>query len=152
MYRLCKIILALFCCCSFLSAQADDLDPESAAFLTNKAYAKNIEVKAYLVTKDQLAKLFSEKNGEVIQKTNKELFDEEVFLLVRVKNKGNHRSFGHLNCTIPNRGVPITFDIGRMNCFMKSSHDSVLYLGTGLVPNDDKTPVIRCEWKSLYTM
>jgi hypothetical protein len=148
-----KNILCLFSACFFCSsAKADDLDFLSRVYLSNKKYAKNIEVQAYLITKDQVARLFSEKDGKVIQKTNKELYEEEVFLLVRVKNNGEYMSFGLLNCTIPNRGVPITFDIERMPGSMQSFHDSILYIGDGLISNNKETPVITYEWKSLYTM
>ena len=153
MSRFLKNILCLFCgCCLCSSAKADDLDPLSRMYLLNKKYAKHIEVKAYLVTKDQVAKLFNEENGEVVQKTNKELFSQEVFLIVRVKNKGEYMSFGLLNCRIPNRGVPITIDIEMMPGGMKNFHDSVIFIGRGLITDDDALPLIKYEWKSLYTM
>ena len=92
MPRFLKSILCLFCsCCLCSSAKADNLDPLSRMYLSDKKYAKNIEVKGYLVTKDQVAKLFSEENGEVLQKTNKELHDKEFFLLIRCKNFGCKR-------------------------------------------------------------
>jgi hypothetical protein len=152
MSRFWKSFLFLFCSCCFCSAKADDLDLISRAYLSDKKYSKNIEVKAYLVTKDQVAKLFGEENVEITQKTNKELHRQEVFLLVRVKNKGDYMSSGLLNCTIPNRGVPITIDIEMMPGYMTSFHDSVLYIGDGLVPNDSQVPQISYKWKSLYTM
>jgi hypothetical protein len=153
MPRFLKDILCVFCsCCLCSSAKADDLDPISRLYLTNKKYAKNIEVKAYLVTKDQIAKLFREENGEVIQRKNKELFNQEVFLLVRVKNKGEHMSFGLLNCKIPNRGVPITIDIEMMPASMKGFHDSIIFIGRGFISNDNASPHIEYKWKSLYTM
>ena len=153
MPRFWKNILCLFCSCCFCSsAKADDLDPDSAAYLSDKKYAKNIVVKAYLVTKDQVAKLFSEENGEITQKSNKELFGREVFLLVRCKNVGDYLSFGILNCKIPNRGDAISIEIMMMPGYMKFFHDSVLYIGGGSVHNDNKTPVVSYEWKSLYTM
>ena len=152
MSRFWKSFLCLFCSCCFCSAKADDLDLISRAYLSNKKYAKNVEVKSYLVTRDQVARLFSEENREITQKINKELYGKEVFLLVRVKNHGESMSFGLLNCTIPNRGVPITFDIEMMPGLMNSFHDSVLYIGNGFIPNDNNASVINWEWKSLYTM
>jgi hypothetical protein len=134
------------------SAKADDLDPVSRDYLLDLKYSKEIEVRAYLITKDQVAKLFSEENEEIVQKTNKELYGNEVYLLVRVKNSGKYMSFGVLNCTIPNRGAPITIDIEMMPGSMKSFNNSALYIGNGLVPNDKNKPLINYEWKSLYTM
>ncbi len=155
MTRLWKGVLFLFCICFFCNAaRADGLDLFSHLYLSNKKYAKNIEVHTYLITKDQVAKLFSEENAEVTQKTNKELYGQEVYLLTRVKNNGEYMSFGLLNCRIPNRGVPITIEIMKMpgDGNMKSFHDSALYLGGGCTHNDNGTPSISYEWKSLYTM
>ncbi len=153
MSRFWKNVLCLFCSCFFCSSsRADDLDPASSAYLSDMKYAKNIEVKAYLVTKDQVAKLFSEENGEVTQKTNKELHGREIFLLVRCKNFGDYRSFGTINCKISNRGGPISIEIMMMPGYMKSYYDSVLPIYSGIIPNDNKIPIISCEWKSLYTI
>ncbi len=155
MTRLWKGILFLFYICFFCNAaRADDVDLLSRFYFSNKKYAKNIEVHAYLITKDQVAKLFSEENTEVIQKTNKELYRKEIYLLTRVKNNGESPSCGLLNCKIPNRGVPITIDIEMMpgGGNMKFFHDSVLYIGKGFIPNDNGTPSISYEWKSLYVL
>ena len=153
MSRFSKFILSLFCgCCLCSSAKADDfLDPASRAYLSNKKYAKNIEVKGYLVTKDQLAKLFSEENGEVVQKTNKELHNaREVFLLIRCKNFGDYMAFGTLKCK--ESGLDFTsIDVKMMPGYMKSFYDSVLHINDGIIPNDGNTAVITFEWKNLYT-
>jgi hypothetical protein len=153
MSRFWKSILCFFYTCCFYSfANAEDLDPASHAYLLDMKYAKHIEVKVYLVTKDQVIRVFSEENVEVTQKTNKELFDKEIFLLVRCKNKGDYRSFGTLNCSISNQGAPTTIEIAMMPGYMKSFHDSVLYIGRGTIPNDNKTTVVSCKWKNLYTI
>jgi len=152
MSRFSKFILSLFCgCCLCSFAKAEGLDPVSRAFLSDKKYAKNIEVKGYLVTKDQVAKLFNEKNGEVVQKTNKELYKaSEVFLLIRCKNFGDYRAFGTLNCKYS--GLDFTsIEIKMMPGYMKFFYDSVLHIDDGIIPNDDNTPVITFEWKNLYT-
>jgi hypothetical protein len=153
MSRFWKNILYLFCSCCFCSsAKADDLDAASRAYLSDKKYAKNIEVKAYLVTKDQVAKLFGKENGEITQKPNGELYGREIFLLVRCKNVGDYRAFGTINCKLSNRSDPISVEIAMMPGYMKSFYDSVLPMYSGSVPNDNKVPTISCEWKSLYTM
>jgi len=153
MSRFWKIILCW--CCSFCfcsSAKAEDLDLLSRAYLADKKYAKNIEVKAYLVTKDQVAKLFSEENGEITQKSNKELYGQEIFLLVRCKNFGDYQSFGTLNCNFSEGGIPISIEIMMMLGYMKFFGDSVVPMYRGIVPNDNKVPAISCEWKRLYTI
>ena len=130
MSRFSKFILSLFCgCCLCSYAKADDLDLLSRMYLSNKKYAKNIEVKGYLVTKDQLAKLFSEENGEVIQKTNKELYGHEVFLLIRCKNFGDYKAFGTLKCKRSNLDFA-SIEVMMMPGYMKSYYDSS-YLDIG---------------------
>jgi hypothetical protein len=145
-----KNILCLFSACFFCSsAKADDLDPLSSAYLSDKKYAKNIEVKTYLVTKDQVARLFSEASGEITQKSNKELFGREVFLLVRCKNIGDYRAFGTINCKRSIQGTPISIETALMPGYMKFFYDTVLPLGSGSVPNNNEIPIISYEWKYL---
>jgi hypothetical protein len=152
MSRFSKFILSLFCgCCLCSSAEADDLDPVSHAYLLDKKYAKHIEIKAYIATKDQIVKVFSEENAEVNQKINKELYGQEVYLLVRCKNKGDYRSFGTLNCKLSNSGGFISIEIMMMPGYMKSFRNTILPLSGGGIPNDNKIPVITFEWKNLYT-
>jgi hypothetical protein len=139
-------------CCLWGYVNGDDLDLFSRMYLSDKKYAKNIEVQTYLVTKDQVAEVFGSTSVEIVQKANYELYGKEVFLLVRCKNKGEYMSFGILNCTISNRGVPISVDIAFLPGNMHDFHDCVIYVSRGLFPNDDKLPNIKSEWKSLYTM
>ena len=153
MSRFLKNILCLFCGCYLCSsAKADDLDLLSRMYLSNKKYAKHIEIKAYIVTKDQIVKVFSEDNGEVNQKMNKELYGQEVYLLVRCKNKGDYRSFGTLNCKLSASGGFISIEIMMMPGYMKSFRDTILPLSGEGIPNDNKIPVITFEWKNLYTI
>jgi hypothetical protein len=155
MTRVWKGVLFLLCICFFCNAaRADGLDLFSHLYLSNKKYAKNIEVHTYLITKDQVAKLFSEENAEVIQKTNKELYNyskKGIFLLIRCRNKGENAAFGILNCKIPNRGVPISIDIDTLHAD-NSFHDCVIHIDGGIDPNDNTLPIIIYKWKSLYTM
>lgn len=144
--------LLLCSCCLCSSAKADGLDPLSRMYLSDKKYAKNIEVKGYLVTKDQVSRLFSEENGEIIQKTNKELHGREVFLLIRCKNFGDYRAFGTLNCQLPNCESPMSIEVMMMPGYMKFFYDTVLPVEGGLIRNDNKSPNITCEWKHLYTI
>jgi hypothetical protein len=141
----------LFCCCLCSSVKAVDLDPALHAYLSDRKYTKNIEVTGYLVTKDQLAKLFSEKNGKIVQKTNKELFGREVFLLVRCKNFGDYRAFDTLKCTRSSHDFAST-EVMMMPGYMKSSYDTVLPGYSGVIPNDGNIPVLTFEWKDLYTI
>lgn len=156
-----KIILCLFFSFCTLQMQADDsMDNEVSSMandinamakgnLSYKKYAKYIEVEAYYVTKEQVVQVFSADNFKVSQKKNKELFGKELFLLIRCKNIGDYRAFGVLNCKTSNSQDPIPIHITLMPGYMKSFHDSVLYIGSGTVSNDSAIPVFNCDWKSL---
>jgi len=145
-------ILLLTGLLGFISKGEARLDPESHAMLSNPKYAKHIEVQCYLVTREQVAELFSQKNGSVTQLSNDKLYPHDVYLLVRCKNKGIYRSFGTLHCFIPNRGSPIPVDIDFMNGHMTTFHDCVIYIISGVIDRDSKLPQIKYEWDCLYTM
>ena len=151
MPRFLKNILCLFCgCCLCSSVKAGGLDPVSHAFLSDMKYAKHIEIEAYIVTKDQVIKVFSEENAEVKQKTNKELYGQQIYLLVRCKNKGDYRSFGTLNCRLSNRGS-VSIEIEMMPGYMKSFRNTILPLSGEDIPNDNKIPFFAFKWDNLYT-
>ena len=67
--------------------EAVKLDPNSHAMLSNPKYAKHIEVQCYLVTREQLAELFANDKTEIIQKSNNDLYQKDLFLLVRCRNR-----------------------------------------------------------------
>lgn len=153
MLNLWKNILCLFFNLFICQVLANDLEPISRVFFSNIKYEKYIEVKTYLVTKEQIAKLFSKDDIEITQKINKELFGREIFLLVRCKNFGEYKAFGIVNCRIGTPGTGgMSIEIKMLPSFMKIFYDSVLHMPSGIVPNDDKTPTISYEWKSLCTM
>lgn len=128
------------------------LDPESHAALSDPGYVKNIEVLCYLVTREQLAKLFANWNTQVTQKTNKELYHKNLYLLVRCRNLGEYLAFGTLNCYPLNCKMPIPIEITRMPAINPEQHDYVIYLGGGVVFSNDDLPQIKYDWDCLYTM
>ncbi len=132
--------------------EAIRLDPESHAMLSDPAYAKHIQVQCYLVNREQLAELFSQKNGNVTQLPNDKLYLNDVYLLVRCRNKGDYAVFGDLYCFIPNRGSPILIGIAELTAHMKSFQDCVIYVESGLISRDKKLPQINYTWDCLYTM
>lgn len=153
MRRFWKGILCLLCSCCFCSSiKADNLDWMSHTYLSDKKYAKNIEVKAYLVTREQVVQVFSNDTVEITQKPNKELYGREIFLLIRCKNFGDYQAFGALNCKIPSRGNPVSIEIMVMPGYMKFYKDCVIPMSSGIIPNDDNTPMVSCEWNRLYTI
>lgn len=145
-----KILLCFFCSCCLISSAGADLDFFSRLNLSNMKYAENIEVRTYLVTREQLAEFFKSEYGTVTQKTNAELYQKELFLLVRCRNKGNYKSFGIINFSLPNSDVEL--DILFMPGLMQSFQDSILYIGSGIIFSNNETPIITYKWKDLYTI
>ena len=145
-------ILLLTGLLGFISKGEARLDPASHLMLSNPKYTKQIEVQCYLVTREQVAELFSKKNGNVTQLSNDKLYPHDVYLLVRCKNKGILMAFGTLHCFVPNRGSPIPVDIDMMNARMTTFHDCVIYIIRGLIHRDKELPKIKYEWDCLYTM
>lgn len=149
-----KALICLFCfCCFQISAQVD-LDFFSRLYLSNKKYAKNIEVQTYLVTKEQVAQIFGRKKDELVQKLNKDLYNryDEIYLLVRSKNKGDFLAFGTLKCNVQYLNHSITIDVIDLPGHMQSFHDCVIYVSGGFIPDNDQVLSISYEWEDLYTM
>ena len=131
---------------------AAKLDPESHAALSDSGYAKHVEVLCYLVTRDQLAELFANEDTKVVQKSNKELYHKNLFLLVRCRNLGKYLAFGTLNCYPLKCKMPIPIEITRMPAINPEYHDYVLYIGSSIVFSNDELPQIKYDWDCLYTM
>jgi len=128
------------------------LDPVSHAMFSNPGYAKRIEVQCYLVTREQLAKVFINENEIVVQKTNKDLYHQDLFLLIRCRNRGEYVAFGTLNCFPPNYGSPISIEITRMWAKQSDFYDYAIYLGSAVIFSNNELPKIEFEWDCLYTM
>ncbi|MGE0197909.1 MAG: hypothetical protein AB7N99_01340 [Simkaniaceae bacterium] len=128
------------------------LDPVSHAMFSNPGYAKHIEVQCYFVTREQLAKVFVNENEIVVQKTNKDLYHQGLFLLVRCRNRGEYVAAGTLNCCPPSFGSFIPIEVVRMQPMNATYHDCVIYIGSAIGFSNDELPKIKYEWDCLYTM
>ena len=139
--------------CFFSSKEvAAKLDPESHVVLSDPGYAKHIEVKCYLVTREQVAEVFGNEKTQVTQKSNKELYQKNLFLLVRCRNKGEYAAFGTLECLLPNCGSPISIELARMWPSQKSFDDYVIYLGPAINLRNSELPQITYKWECMYKM
>jgi len=153
MTRFWKSVVGLFCLCWSSSLKSDGLDLFSRLYLSNKGYAKSIEVKAYLVTRDQVINVLKDDNFEIIQKRNSELHDQEVFLLIRCKNFGDYRAFGVLNCHFNSQRRPFSLEIDMMPGYMKNFYNSdIIQIDGRIILNNDDIPVMTYKWKELYTI
>ena len=118
---------------------------------SNKGYAKQIEVKTYILTQEQVAELFKEPNKEPIQLTVEELNknDKNCFV-VRVKNLGERHAWGVLSCTARTINKPFKIPIISIkNQFC----DSVLSIIGVVIAETENSPYpdISYKWSELYT-
>lgn len=132
--------------------EAMRLDPESHALFSDPGYSKHVEVQCYLVTREQLAKVFANENEPVVQRTNKDLYHQDLFLMVRCRNRGEYVAAGTLNCYPPNCSSPFPIEVVRMPSMKSAYHDCVIYIGSAIGFSNDELPKIKYEWDCLYTM
>ncbi|MBF5059269.1 hypothetical protein [Candidatus Neptunochlamydia vexilliferae] len=146
-----SLIALLICILCTSRTEAGRLDPTAHKLLSNPGYAKYIDVECYIVTREQVAKVFSQKNGVITQLPNNQLRSKPVYLLVRCKNKGSYMAFGDLHCYVPNRGSPIPIDMSDLRGGDASSYFvSVVQICSGLIEDNDKIPAIKYQWDCLY--
>jgi hypothetical protein len=74
---------------------------------SDKAYAKEIEVKAYIITQEQACAALCDPSQEVIQLSKKELGGSKTYLYLKVKNTGNKHTCGTLACRVPSYSISI---------------------------------------------
>ncbi len=103
----CRFLKTLILCLIFiapLSVFAEMNGLLKWFLFSDKAYASQIEVKAYILTEQQSADLLANPSVEPIQLIGAELSKSTTkYLVVRVKNLGNKHAWGTLACTV--RGV-----------------------------------------------
>lgn len=128
-----------------------DLNIVERFFFSDKAYAKHIEVKAYILTEKQSADLLADPSNEPTQLLSSELAKfPKLYLVARVKNLGNKHAWGTLACSVPRIWHPIKVPT-------ISIHDDFCnYLicleGFSVAYSDEIfTPKITFEWDQLYT-
>ncbi|NGX49382.1 MAG: hypothetical protein K940chlam5_00980 [Candidatus Anoxychlamydiales bacterium] len=121
---------------------------------SNKNYAKQIEVKTYILTQEQVAQLFKEPNKEPIQLTIEELnkISNETknrYIVIRVKNLGNLHAWGVLSCKTGLRN-PIMIGIPSI----KPTYSDYVICISGIFiasPDQNIYPATAYEWTELYT-
>ncbi|NGX49753.1 MAG: hypothetical protein K940chlam5_01357 [Candidatus Anoxychlamydiales bacterium] len=118
---------------------------------SNKGYAKQIEVKTYVLTQEQVAQLFTDPNKEPIQLTVEELNkSDKNYFIVRVKNLGDIHAWGVLSCKARTVHNPFKIPIITIK---DQFCDSVICL-SGVVIAEAKNslyPDMSYEWSELYT-
>src|SRR5690348_13981869 len=89
-----------------------DLNLFERLLFSDKAYAKHIEVKAYILTEKQSADLLADPVKEPTQLLASELAKfPKRYLVVRVKNLGDKHAWGTLACCVPRIWHPIKIPV-----------------------------------------
>lgn len=119
---------------------------------SNKRYAKNIEVKTYVLTQEQMVDLFKYPDREPVQlpaeKFNK--IGLQQYFVVRVKNLGNRTAWGTLSCKVP--GLH-RYTLIKIPCIRKYYCDYVICISDFYISSakDSIYPDMSYKWSELYT-
>ena len=137
----------------FSNTARADLDFFSRFLLSNKKYEKHIVIRSAVVTEDEVMNFFDSVDLPVEQKKNRDLYNKNLFLIVQCKNIGELCPFGQMQFKVQGRNflIPVycaTLD-GNMENFQNCA---IIYIGNGIVPNNDDRIKITYYWKSLYTL
>jgi hypothetical protein len=117
---------------------------------SDKAYAKEIEVKAYIITQEQACTALCDPQQEVIQLSKKELGGNKTYLFLKVKNMSNKHAWGTLACKVPRYHGPIKVSVGDLDN-QKNYNIYLLHLGSlAFIPSSTGIPEISVEWDELY--
>lgn len=120
------------------------------AFFSDKKYAEQIEVQAYIVKSEQIEEIFQDINQEPVQLTKKDLERKECYLLLRLKNKGDRHAWGTLAGRVPSFHHPMPVTIpgldpdGQVQLYLTFIGASASFLRTD-------TPELSFTWERLYT-
>ncbi len=118
---------------------------------SNKSYAKQIEVKTYILTQEQVAKLFKDPNKDLIQLSIDKLHSiKNSYFIIRIKNLGKSHAWGVLSCKVPGINDPLKISIPTIN---KSFCDYVICISGIFVSYNESSPypIVTYEWSELYT-
>ena len=128
-----------------------DLNLFERFLFSDKAYAKHIEVKAYILTESQSADLLADPSREPTQLLASELSQFlKLYLVVRVRNLGGKHAWGTLACSVPRIWHPIKIPA------ISIRDDFCNYLicleGFYVAGSDENfLPKLSFEWDELYT-
>lgn len=122
---------------------------------SNKRYAKNIEVKTYVLTQDQVADLFKYPDKEPEQLQVKVFYKVEIvqkprYFVVRVKNLGNRHAWGTLSCKV--RCIHKPFKIPIISIGAQFCNYIICIEGVAISEaKNSPYPDMSYKWSELYT-
>jgi hypothetical protein len=117
-----------------------------ACVFSDKDYGSQIKVTLSLLTQQQVSDLFA--NKDVVQKSYNEMYNQQIYIAIQLKNNGNKGAWGVLNCHVDNEFKE------KIDVRILGSHLTNLivipYYGIINYSRKEK-PVLKSYWKSLYT-
>lgn len=128
-----------------------DMNFIERVLFSDKSYAKEIEVKAYIITQEQACAALCDPPQQPTQLEKKDLVGKKKYLFLQVRNTGKKHAWGTLACKVPSFHAPIKVDIGGLDN-PKNYNIYLLHLGSlGFLPSETGIPKISVEWDELYT-
>jgi hypothetical protein len=155
----CAIALATIIGILAFSEIKDTITGDKSIFIVrwlyrSPAYAKNIEVQAYLLNDNQVLELLSHPEKDIVQPPQKDLYLKNVNVVLRIKNHGSATAWGTLAWRLGDQGWS-KFDIGDFPPVhaknAKRLNDYIIPVGVVVPFNNDLPPEeIGIKWDSLY--
>lgn len=145
-----KIVLAIVLSLTPQLVRAD-LNFIERLFFSDKAYARHIEVKTYILTDEQASGLLASPSNEPVQLIGSELAkSRKKHLVIRVKNLGKKHTWGTLACSVP--GIWETLKIPIIS-IQDDFCDYLICIDGAAVAfsHDNFAPHVTFEWDQLYT-
>ena len=142
------LIIGIFCACVFTIwklIQIPVVEQHVQDFIfSNRSYRKKIIIEKHLMTSEQVAELFrSNTSNSIINYPQK---DQSLYLVIRIKNAGNRRPWGVLQCKTSQSGeCEILIPMPRG----KNFENFIIPTCYTISNPPDSEPIIK--WKKLYT-
>ena len=128
-----------------------DMNFIDLALFSDKTYAKEIEVKAYIITQEQACAALCDPPQQPTQLDKNELGGKKTYLFLQVRNTGKKHAWGTLACKVPRYHGPIKVEVGDLDN-PKNYNAYLLHLGSlAFAPSETGIPKISVEWDELYT-
>ena len=122
-------------------------------FYSKKGYAKNIEIKPYLLNDEQVLQSLKHPQIELQQPPQKELFLKNVNVVLRITNYGQAVAWGTLAYKVDHSiWLKIDVDMNPINSKNKTPFcEYVIPIGIAVPYDDDLPPKpIKLKWIALY--
>ena len=121
-------------------------------FYSDMSHAKNVEVRTYLLTDEQVSYMLLHPDEPVKQSSNKDLAKKNVNVVLRLRSVTGELVWGRLSWTMPGRGWSVV-DVHYIELPGKSEQysDIIIPMGTIVAEQNNSLPApIRVKWDSLY--